>query len=262
MNLLQVKTELPGLDPDIILAPFGWSISSSFLMIGLIILLLVIFSIALKKRLKLQPGGLQNATEMVYESALDLVSQITGDKKKANKIFPLVGALLIYLVLANLISLIPGLTSITYEGKSIFRSPTSDFNTTFGLALAMVVLINLISIRKQGFFSYLGGFFKFKELILSFRKGAGEVAIAFINFFIGLLDVISEFAKIISLSLRLFGNIFAGEVLAVIILGGLAYILPSAWTAMNILTGVVQALVFAALVAAYYSLATQDGVEE
>jgi len=79
---------------------------------------------------------------------------------------------------------------------------------------------------------------------------------------IGLLDIVSEFAKVISLSLRLFGNMYAGDVLAAILLGTLAIAVPAPWLAMNLLVGVLQALVFGALTAAYYSLAVARAENE
>jgi F-type H+-transporting ATPase subunit a len=142
------------------------------------------------------------------------------------------------------------------------RTPTSDFNTTFGLAIAMVLLIQFLTIRKHGMIKYLGKYFQFKKVWQGFRKGISAGAVATIEFFVGLLDIVSEFAKIISLSLRLFGNMYAGTVLATILLGALAFILPSLWLGMSLLFAVVQAMVFGSLVAAYYSIAVQDEKEE
>jgi F-type H+-transporting ATPase subunit a len=156
--------------------------------------------------------------------------------------------------------MIPGVASVTYGGVSFFRSPTSDFNTTLGLALAMVVLIQGYAFKQLGFFGYVGRFIQIGGIIKGFKEGVGAGFMAIINFLIGLLDIVSEAAKVVSLSLRLFGNIYAGEVLAVIILGALAYVLPATWMALNILFALVQAVVFGALVAAYYSIAV--AVEE
>ena len=88
--------------------------------------------------------------------------------------------------------------------------------------------------------------------------------LAIIDFLIGLLDIISEVAKVISLSLRLFGNMYAGEVLAGVVLGAFALIVPTPLVAMSILVAVLQAVVFGSLTAAYYTLAVQkeDGEEQ
>jgi F-type H+-transporting ATPase subunit a len=178
-----------------------------------------------------------------------------GVVKEESLMFSLVTALFLYIGVANLITIIPGVASVTYEGVSIFRSPTSDFNTTLGLALAMVVLIQLYAFKQFGFWGYVGKFIQLSGIIKGFKQGVGAGFMAIINFLIGLLDIVSEAAKVVSLSLRLFGNIYAGEVLAVIVLGALAYILPATWMALNILFALVQAVVFGALVAAYYSIA-------
>jgi F-type H+-transporting ATPase subunit a len=84
---------------------------------------------------------------------------------------------------------------------------------------------------------------------------------AIIDFFIGLLDIVGEATKVISLSLRLFGNMYAGQVLAIIILGFFSIVVPSIWLAMNLFVGVLQAVVFASLVASYYMLATAAAEE-
>jgi len=151
------------------------------------------------------------------------------------------------------------LGSFTYKGMSIFRTPTTDFNVTVSLALAMVLLIQFASIKKWGFLKHISNYLKFHEIFQGFKKGIGAGFMGIINFLIGLLDIISEFAKVVSLSFRLFGNMFAGETLAVVLLGFLAYVLPVSWMIMNIFAGFIQAMVFGSLTAAYYSLAVKGG---
>jgi F-type H+-transporting ATPase subunit a len=221
----------------------------------LVIVLIVIFASIFIPRLQELPGKRQNMVEAIYEAIIDLIAQIAGNEIWAKRIFPLVAALFVYIGVANLIGLVPGLTSITYNDAPLLRTPTSDFNTTLGLALGVVAVIQAASISDWGFFGYLGRFFKFKEVYLGFKKGLGAGAMAIVEFLIGLLDIFAEFAKVISLSFRLFGNMFAGEVLALLILGAFAYVIPSAWLTMNILFAVVQTVVFGALAAAYYTLA-------
>ena len=164
--------------------------------------------------------------------------------------------------MGNLIALLPGLTAITYNGLPLFRTATNDFNTTFALAMAVVILTHIVSLKQFGLFGHLGKFFKFKEVYLGFKKGIGEGVLSIIDFLIGLLDIVSEVAKVISLSLRLFGNMFAGDILTVILFGALAVLAPIPWLAMNLLVGVLQALVFGALSAAYYTLAIEVAEEQ
>lgn len=260
-SFLQLDTEVTSVSPDVVAEISGLPITNTLLMAVFIAVVFGLFGFVVK-RFSLIPGWFQNATEILYEQMYKLVYQITGEKKLADNIFPLVGALFVYIGAANLFGLIPGLTSFTYDGTPIFRTPTTDINLTLGLAAAMLLLIQVRSIQDWGFFGYVGRFIRVKEVAHGFRKGMKEGFLALVDFFVGLLDIIAEAAKVISLSFRLFGNMFAGEVLAVLLLGAFAYAVPSLWLSINLLFAVVQAVVFGALVAAYYTLAMkQDEVE-
>ncbi len=258
MNLLQISAEQPQLQPETIFSVFGWPISNTILMTWLVAILFLICGHFIRQRIKqnkqLTPNTFQNIVEIIYESMYNLLNQVTGNEKYTKKIFPLIGTLFVFIGVSNLIGLIPVLTSFTFNGDPILRTPTNDFNMTFGLAVSMVILTQIISIRDWGLFSHLGKYIKLKEIILGFKKSIKDGVMSLIDFFIGLLDLISEIAKIISLSLRLFGNMYAGEVLAVIILGGLAIALPSVWLAMNLIVALVQTIVFGSLTAAYYMM--------
>ncbi|MFT5359979.1 MAG: F-type H+-transporting ATPase subunit a [Candidatus Paceibacteria bacterium] len=260
--MISITRDITPIAPETILTIGNFHIANSSLLILLItaILLLVIFFSV--RKFKLIPTGFQSAIELLYEGMESMVEQITGDKKHTEVIFPVIATIFLYIGISNLIGLIPGLTSITVGDTPLFRSPTADFNTTFGLSLGSIIVLHWISIRDWGFFGHLGKFFKFKEIFQGFKKSIGDGMMAIIDFLIGLLDIIGEIAKVVSLSLRLFGNMYAGEVLAIIILGAFAYIVPSVWTAMNLLVGVIQALVFGSLVAAYYMLSIDPDKEK
>lgn len=256
-----IERDITPLDPTPVFHIGNFPITDSTLMILLIALIFAAVSFFVIRKFSLRPNKTQSFIEMVYEESVALIQQITNSKKHAERIFPIVGAMLIYLVFANLISLIPGLEQITFDGVAIFRSPTADFNTTFGLAFGAVIAINILTVKKKGILAYLGNFFKFKEVYLGFRKSVSDGFVACINFFVGILDIIGEVAKIISLALRLFGNMYAGGVLMIILFGTLALIVPALWLAMNIFVGILQAIVFVSLVSAYYMLALGDEEE-
>ncbi len=247
--------EITNVAPDTIFTIGGFKIVNSTLLSILILLLLIIFCYFIVRRYKLRPHPSQTAIEILYGAMLDFIAQITGSQKYAENLFPIIATIFVYLGISNLISLVPGLTAIEFNGFPIFRGPTTDFNTTFGLALAAVVALQVVSIIDFGPLGYLGKFFKFKEVYLGFRQNIGTGFLAIIDFCIGLLDILGEIAKLVSLSLRLFGNMYAGEILAIIILGAFAYVVPIIWTAMGLLSGIIQALVFGSLVTAYYMLA-------
>lgn len=256
--MFRLSRDIAQVDPDIIFTVGNWHIASSTLFSVFITCVFAVLCFIAYKKYQLRPGKIQTAFEAVYEAMENLIAQITGHKKTAAVIFPVIATVFVYIATANLIGMIPGLTTITYDGVSIFRSPTSDFNTTFGLALAAVLVLQLVSIRDFGFFGHFNKFFKVKELYQGFRKGPADGFMAIIDFGIGLLDIIGEFAKVVSLSLRLFGNMYAGEVLATLILGAFAFVLPVTWSTMSLLSGIVQAIVFGSLVTSYYMLAAKE----
>jgi F-type H+-transporting ATPase subunit a len=194
---------------------------------------------------------------MLYEAITHFIASIVGEDRAKNLV-PFVGALMVYLLIANLLPMLPGISGVNVlidgEHTPLFRGATTDFNTTFGLALAIVATMQVVGMKEQGIFGYLSHFIQIKQVIKGFKKGFGEGMVAVIGFLVGLIEIISELAKTLSLSLRLFGNLFAHEVLTVILLGAFAYGVPAIWMGMGVLVGIVQSIVFTALVSVYYSL--------
>lgn len=254
----QVPVEQPTVQPEAVFSIGQFTVTNAMMM-GLLVTIIFFFLFAtLTRKAAEKPGKFQAVLEMFIESVLTLLESITGNREKAKRIFPLIGTLFIYIGFANIITLlVPFLTSFTYEGVPLLRTPSNDFNFTFSIALAMVVLTQFAAIKAHGILGYIGNFIKVRSVIDGFKQGIGAGFTSLIDVFVGLLDIISEIAKVISLSLRLFGNMFAGEMLAAILLGSFAFAVPSVWMAMNLLVGILQALVFGALTAAYYSLATE-----
>lgn len=258
MNFFQFERPISSVGPETIINISGFHIANTTLFLLLIAVFLILFSYLVVRRFKMVPKGVQSVVESVYEWITALVTQITGNEERSKKIFPVIAALFLFILFSNFIGLIPGLSSFTYEGKAIFRTPTSDFNTTVALALGSILTINIISMKEWGFFGYLGKFFKFKEIFLGFKKSFSAGALACVDFFIGLLDIVGELAKVVSLSLRLFGNMYAGDVLMAILIGSFAYFVPSLWLAMSMLSSVVQAIVFTSLVTVFYTLSVKN----
>jgi len=260
MSIIQIEATKPTIKSETLFDIFGFPMTNTILMAFLITFIIFIFSyFFIYRRSIILPKKWQVIYEWLYQTMQDLVNKIAGDRSIATKIFFLIASLFIFIGFSNLLGLfIPFLSSFTYKGESIFRTPTTDFNVTVSLAASLVLLIQIESIKKWGILKHLSNYFKFHEIFYGFKKGISSGIMGIINFLIGLLDIISEFAKVVSLSMRLFGNMFAGEMLAVIILGFFAYAVPAVWMSMNIFVGFVQAMVFGSLVAAYYSLAVKD----
>lgn len=256
-TFFHIIEEVPAINAPILGNVGPFSVATSTITVMFITLLLVVLCL-LVARSRLLPSKLQHLLEIFHESVTGFIMSIVGDKEKAKIITPYVGALMVYLLIANLLPMIPFLNSlyITVGGSLVplFRGATTDFNTTFGLALAVVVTMQVIGMREQGVLGYMSHFIQVKQVYRGFKKGLSAGAFSIVGFFVGLIEIVSEIAKILSLSLRLFGNMFAHEVLTVILLGAFSVAVPAIWMGMGLLVGIVQSIVFVALVTVYYSL--------
>ncbi len=262
-NFWQAHESIPSINADELfhLGPVTIANSTMFTFLSIFLFIIVI---VYARKFKLIPGTFQHLIEMFYESVLGLIAQIVGDKSHAQKIMPVVGSIFVYILLSNLLMMIPGLSSFTYntgvETVPLIRGGTADFNTTFGLALAAAITIQIIAVRQRGVFGHLSHFVQIDGIVKAFKgkkslgQRAGEFGTGLIHFMVGLIEIVGEVAKVISLSLRLFGNMFAHEILTIIILGSFAILLPVVWMGMGLIVGIVQAIVFTSLITVYYSL--------
>jgi len=233
----------------------------------------------------LVPRGVGNLMEAILEILYNLTEGSAG--KYARMIFPWFATIMIYVLLANLLKLIPGFESIGVlhpahgEGHAIqelgggwanllpakveeggyilapfFRGISVDLNFTASLALIAVVMIQVIGFRAQGF-GYLSKFFNTRRMFKVPFFGA-------MDFLVGLLELISELSKILSFAFRLFGNMFAGIVLVAIVAGllGKISILPAMVMLFELFVGVIQAFVFGMLTMVFMAQATQGHGEE
>ncbi len=222
----------------------GWPITNSVFATWVAILVLIIIAVIVKLNIKAKPRGFQNFIEMVIEALLGLVDSVTGDRKKSMIVFPWIATFFLLILLTNWMELIPGFSAleahIGHEKVSILRSASTDLNTTIAYALISVIAIQAVGISQVGVIKHVSKFINFKGPI---------------NFFVGILEIISEFAKIISFAFRLFGNIFAGEVLLVVITFLIPYIVPIPFYALELFVGLIQALVFSMLTLVFMTMA-------
>lgn len=256
-SIFHINESIPNINSDALGSVGVFTVANSTATIILITLIFIIVSL-FARSFTLMPKKFQGFCEVTYEAILKFIAQIVGDVEHAKKIIPFVGSLMVYLAVANLLPMIPFISSfylnIKGEHVELFRGATTDFNTTFGLAVAVVVSMQILGMKEQGVFGYLSHFIRIKQVFVGFKKGLSHGGEAIIGFFVGLIEIVSEIAKMLSLSLRLFGNMFAHEVLTVILLGAFSFVLPVLWMGMGVLVGIVQAVVFSALVTIYYSL--------
>ena len=228
----------------------GIPVTNSLLASLLTTVVLVTISYFATKNLKEVPKGIQNVIEYAIESLYNMIQDVTRDKKKTYKFFPFVATIFLFVMTSNWMGLLPGFSTIgvkeeTAGGHEIvvgfFRSANSDLNSTIALAVTAVLSIQIMGIATLGFAKYGKKFLNFSSPIA---------------FFIGLLEIISEVAKMISFSFRLFGNIFAGEVLLTVIMTIAPFIAPLPFFALELFVGFIQALVFAMLLLVFMNTAT------
>ncbi len=244
----------------------NFTITNSLINSWIIVLVVIILSIFIRKGLKKIPSRFQAAVETIVEGALNMADSVTGDRVKTLKIFPLAFGIFIFILLNNWLGLLPGVGSIgfieTHGTERVFvpllRGATADFNTTLALALMAVIGANVFGIFSVGAWKYLNKFVNLQALAAIPRKFLKEPTIAMVNpikFFVGLIEMVGEVAKVASLSFRLFGNIFAGEVLLVSIAIIFAFLAPIPFIFLEIIVGIIQALIFSMLTLVYFSVA-------
>lgn len=232
--------------PEIIYHIGRFNLTNTFIFTLIVDFLIVSSSILIARNIKLIPGLIQNGVEMAIQTSYETVESIAGDK--ASRIFPYFMSFFIFILISNWLSLLPGVGTIGFfeikdghrELIPLLRGGTSDINTTFGLALVSVIATHIMSIRVLGIGEYLSKYFSLNP----------------INLFIGGLEIISEITKIISLSFRLFGNVFAGEVVLSTVSKIFAFVFPLPFMFLEIIVGLVQAMVFAMLTMAFMAILT------
>jgi len=294
-----------------VLELFGFSITNTLLATWLTMLILIVGSWAITRKMRLVPRRWQSALEMVVEALLNLVEGAAG-KKWARRFFPIVTTIFLFLLVSNWLGMLPlfgswGPLHHSEEGNPVqwvnsshslglwlrpgtaaaeaatgseeggeryalypmFRSAATDMNTTVALALVSVALTQFFGVKALGV-PYFGKFIAVGRIVKAFTKPGlgcggriGSFVIGGIDVFVGLIETISEFGKIISFSFRLFGNILAGEVLLGVIGFLIPYLVSLPFYGLELFVGFVQALVFMMLSVAFFVTAISGhGSEE
>lgn len=249
----------------------NFTVTNALFTSWVVVFLIIILSIFIRKKIKKIPSGIQNIFEIIIEGAESLCDQVTNDRKITNKAFPIVFTIFIFVLFNNWIGIMPfgglGLIENGEHGKiwiPIIRSGTADINGTLPLAVISVIGANLFGVISIGLWKTLNKYINLKglgEIVTKIKKDPMVLMTAPIMFVVGILELIGEFAKIASLSFRLFGNVFAGEVLLASMGALLAYILPTPFLFLEILVGIIQAFIFSILTLVYFTIASQNHEE-
>ncbi len=218
---------------------FGFEITNSLLSTTIVLL---IFALLASKYFfdskKANKTNYYYFINFILKNLYQLFSAVL--KENTDYFFPLLASFFIFIFLQNWFGLLPGVGSILINHHPLLRGANADLNTTLSLALLSVFLTQYYGIKYLGFKKYLTKFFNFTNPIA---------------FFIGILEMISEISKIISFSFRLFGNIFAGEVLLMVITFLIPILASFPFLLLELFVGLIQALVFSMLTAVFINLA-------
>lgn len=235
----------------------SFELRNTLLMSWITVLVLVIVAWRTRRtQYAMIPGKFQNFMEMMIEGLFDFFQGVTQNRKETKLFFGICATIFIYIISSNWLGLLPGVGSIgifeQHEGHEILvpllRSSYSDINMTLAVALISVVMTQFFGILQLGTFHYLGKFF-----VNPLRDPIGC--------FVGFLELISEFAKIISFSFRLYGNIFAGDVLLAVMGFLLPFIAPIPFYGLELFVGLIQALVFCLLTLVFMKMAVTSHAE-
>lgn len=243
-------------------------INSTLTMVGFIIFAFLINrAVGYYSKHGSAPRGLLNFFEALLETLYGYFDGVTQSRSKTIKFLPIVGTLFLFILISNWIGLLPGIGSLgiyqqhhgVIELIPLFRPATSDLNMTLAMAIIAVVSSHLIGIAAIGFFKYANKFIKLGDLWHAVTSlNPSKIMVAVIEFFVGFIEIFSEVAKMVSLSLRLFGNVFAGEVLLTVLGSLIAFLLPLPFIALELLVGLIQAVVFSMLTLVYLTVATTE----
>jgi len=245
----------------------SFTVTNSLLNSWAAVFILVVVFILIGKKIKKIPRGLQNIFEFVLDEALKLSDSITGSRKRSEKFLPISLALFLFILVNNWLGIMPGMGTIGFieaEGAHrvfvpLFRGGTADLNTTLALALFAVIASHVMGAITVGIWDHFNKFVNIKSFLAIPGKIKKDVTIVLVNpikAFVGIVEIIGEVAKVASLSFRLFGNIFAGEVLLASMMALFAYILPLPFIFLEIIVGLIQALIFAMLTLVFMTIAT------
>jgi F-type H+-transporting ATPase subunit a len=230
------------------LVSFEPSITNTLFTMWVVMAFILIVALLARRGMSLVPHSIQNAVEFAWEALENWAVSLGGEG--ARRHIPLFAAFFLFILFSNWSGLLP-----IFGRVEALRAPTSDVNVTLGLALVVFIYFQFQGFRALGVRSYLGKFFP----LGAFRNGIGGGLIAL---YVGFIEFLLEFIKPVTLAMRLFGNIFGGEVALGVITALTIAILPAAMLLLEGLLNFVQALIFSTLMLMYTIIAVESHDEE
>ena len=229
---------------------WGVPITNTLVMSWVVIGLLAVVAVVVGGGIKMIPSRFQTLLEWAIGYVYDYVAEVLESRELAKKFFPLLMTIFLFIFTSNFIEFTPGIGSVGFfhpgEFVPLLRSVNTDLNVTLTLALISFLVIEATGVAVLGALKYSQKFFNFHS---------------FIGFAVGLVELIGEFARVISLSFRLFGNILAGEVLIIVATFFVPYLGPTPLMVFELFIGFLQAAIFALLTLFFIKLAVTDHAE-
>ena len=263
---ISVPSPDPHLSAPVIFNLFGLPITNSIIGGWITVVVLVLISLVITRRMKIIPGRLQTAFEFLLGWLYDLCQSIAGEEN-GRRFFPVVTTIFLFVLFNAWLSLIPGFGSIEIhdaEGHVVefFRGANTDINTPLAIALISFVFVEYYGLKTLGIhylrkFMNAGQFFRSVGQMLKgkFKTGFLGLFTGFISIFVGVLEALSEFIRIISFTFRLFGNMTAGEILLLITAFLIPWVLALPFYGLELLIGFVQAFIFSGLTLVFVTMA-------
>jgi F-type H+-transporting ATPase subunit a len=243
------------------------SVINGWISVLLLTLLAVFVRLGLGKKGAPARGRVARVADWLVEELQTLAEQVTGgNKEAAARFLPLAAGIFFFVLFNNWLGLLPGTGSLgvwqLHEGHMelipLLRPASADLNLTLAIAALAVLSTHLFGITAIGVWKHANKFLNVRGLWHGLTHGPMAFVIAVIEFGVGLIEIVGEVAKTLSLSLRLFGNVFAGEVLLTVMAGLIAYAVPVPFLFLELLVGLIQAAVFAILTLAFCSVAVME----
>jgi F-type H+-transporting ATPase subunit a len=272
LSALSVERPDPQLPAETVFHIFGFPITNSVIGAWITIIFLVLFSYFITRRMKLVPGRLQAAFEFLIGWLYDLCVSVAGETN-GRRFFPVVATIFLFVAFNAWLALLPGFGSITAhtaEGEvHLIRAANTDINMPLALALTSFVFVEFYGLRTLGG-RYIGKFLNFKPFFRAVgqmftgkvKAGASGLITGAMTVFTGLLEALSEFIRIVSLTFRLFGNMTAGEILLLVAAFLIPWLFAIPFYGLELLIGFIQAIIFGGLTLIFLTLAVESHEEE
>lgn len=250
------------------------SITNTLIASWLSIIVLGVLFYFCTRKMKLIPGRWQGFAEFIVEALLNFIKGVAGDHN-ARRLLPVIATIFLYVLTNAALALLPFFGTIGfYEHEHtfvpLFRAANTDINLPLSIALVSFVFIEYLGIKSMGAVHYVNGFFNIGELmggVKSLFRGKAKSAVkgiglGLINIFVGCLEVLSHFIRVISFTFRLFGNMTAGEILLLVVTFLVPFVVTSVFFGLELFFGFIQALIFAGLTLVFGAIALTPHTEE